>query len=292
MNETELLFTEVLNCDRASLYLNRQKILDKNISSKVSQVLKRRICGEPIQYILGKCEFMGLEFIVNKDVFIPRPETEMLVETALKYVSQCPSHQRPSYSALVHKCRSAQVNGVKILDIGTGSGCIAVSLAKFLPEAEIFATDISGPALKVARKNAGLNNVDERIKFFQSDLFAGFRRRRISLRLMRVGGFAGYDIIVSNPPYIPKAEIGKLAAEIQYEPVSALSGGGDGLDFYRRIIRESPGFLKKGGFLILEMGFGQCENIKEIFKLCKKLEVKEVIKDYNNIDRILVTRVV
>jgi len=276
MNETELLFTEVLNCDRASLYLNRQKILDKNISSKVSQVLKRRIYGEPIQYILGKCEFMGLEFIVNKDVFIPRPETEILVETVLNKVTKSPSHQ---------------VTGLKILDVGTGSGNIAVSLAKLLPEAEIFATDISEPALKVARENAGLNNVDERIKFFQSDLFAGFRRRRISLRLMWAYGSAGYDIIVSNPPYIPKAEIRKLAAEIQYEPVSALSGGRDGLDFYRRIIRASLGFLRKGGFLILEMGFGQCENIKEIFKLYKKFEVKEVVKDYNSIDRVVVAQI-
>jgi len=261
MNETELLFTEVLNCERTSLYLNRQKRLDKKISSKISQVLKRRIGGEPIEYILGKCEFMGLEFKLNQDVLIPRPETEILVEVVIKQLSAV----------------NCQLSACKILEIGTGSGCVAVSLAKLLPEAEIFATDISELALKVARENARLNNVESRIQFIHCDLFSSELQTLDSC-----------DYIVSNPPYILTAEIGKLAAEVQFEPISALDGGRDGLDFYRRIIRESPGFLRKGGFLILEMGFGQCENIKEIFKLCKKFEVKEIIKDYNNIDRVIV----
>jgi release factor glutamine methyltransferase len=275
MNETELLFTELLNCDRASLYLNRQKSIGRHISQKISAVLKRRIRGQPLQYILGKCEFMGLEFKLNQDVLIPRPETEILVETALKYVSQLPSDQRPSCSASVHKCRSA---GVNILDIGTGSGCIAVSLANFLPSVKIIATDISYSALIVARENAKLNNVADRIKFVHSDLFAG----------LRVSGFASYDLIVSNPPYIPAQEIKKLSPEIQYEPVSALDGGGDGLDFYRHLIKESPGLLRKGGFLILEMGYNQNESIKEIFNSSEKFEVKEVVKDYNSIDRVVV----
>jgi release factor glutamine methyltransferase len=276
MNETELLFTEVLNCDRASLYLNRQKTLDKNISSKISQVLKRRICGEPIAYILGKCEFMEGEFIVNKDVFIPRPETEILVEVVIRQLSALPAAAGFAFG------RSPQLSACKILEIGTGSGCIAISLAKFLPRVKIVATDISEAALKVARENARLNNLDGRIKFIQNNLFEGS-----CLNGLRGLG-AGYNIIVSNPPYIPKAEIRKLAVEIQYEPVSSLDGGQDGLDFYRHIIQESPGFLKKGGLLILEMGFDQCESIKEIFKFCEKFQVKEVIKDYNSIDRVIV----
>lgn len=254
MNETELLFTDILNCDRASLYLNKEKTLDRHIAAKVSRILKRRIYGEPIDYILGKCEFMGLEFRVNQDVLIPRPETEILVEVAIKQLSAC-----------------------RILEIGTGSGCIAVSLAKFLPKAKIVATDISEPALKVASGNAKLNNVESRISFIHCGLF--YSKLLIP---------DSYNYIVSNPPYIPSAEIEELAPEIQYEPRIALDGGEDGLDFYRRIIQESPEFLMKEGFLILEMGFGQCENIKEIFKVCEKFEVKEIIKDYNDIERVIV----
>lgn len=279
MNESERVFTEVLGCDRTNLYLNKKSRLDKVYAKFISETLKRRICGEPLAYILGKCEFMGLEFKLNQDVLIPRPDTEILVETVLKYVPQCPSAQRSSYSASVHKCRSAQVKGVDILEIGTGSGCIAVSLAKFLPEGKIVATDISETALAIARENAELNNVADRVKFIQSDLFSACGLQP-----------AACELIVSNPPYIPKAEIKKLQPEIKYEPSIALDGGKDGLDFYRRIIEESPRFLKKAGFLILEMGFDQCESIKRMFKLSGKFEVKEVIKDYNNIQRVIVAR--
>ena len=256
MNETELLFTEVLNCGRASLYLEGKRKLDKPVLFVISQALRRRINGEPIQYILGKTEFMGLEFKVNQDVLIPRPETEILVETALNFTSS------------------------KILDIGTGSGCIAVSLAKFLPQAKIFATDISRKALDIAWENARLNDVEKRIDFICADLFNGCESLTGSC-----------DLIVSNPPYVRREAIKRLAAEIQYEPLSALLGGRDGLDFYRRIICQAPGFLKKSGLLILEMGFDQRKSIEKIFNLSGKFKVKEVIKDYNNIERVIVAQI-
>lgn len=144
MNETELLFSEVLDCDRASLYLDKGLIFDKYKSRFISTVLKRRLRGEPLQYILGKAGFMGLEFKVNKDVLIPRQETEILVEAAIKYAP-----------------------GKSVLELGTGSGCIAVSLAKFLPTVKIYAADISLSALEVARENAALNDVAGRIEFIQ-----------------------------------------------------------------------------------------------------------------------------
>lgn len=258
MNEAELLFTELLNCDRASLYLNRGSILNKEKLFSVSSALKRRIKGEPIQYIIGKTEFMGLEFKVIPDVLIPRPETEILVEAAIKITRLIGEEAR-------------------ILDLGTGSGCIAVSLAKLLPKAKVTATDISPEALKVALENARSNNVD--IDFFQGDLFGTCNLTPIT-----------YDLIISNPPYIRSSEIKKLQPEVQYEPPIALDGGKEGLDFYKRIINDAPRYLKKKGFLILEIGFDQKDDLKKNLQNSGYFEIIEAIKDYNNIDRAVVAK--
>ncbi len=261
MTEAELLFTDILNCDRVSLYQNKKLYLGKAKSSLVSGVLKRRIHGEPLQYILGKTEFMGLEFKVTADVFIPRPETEILVETAVKLVSSV-------------KC---QVSSVNILDLGTGAGCIAISLAKFIPKAKITAIDISENAIKIAKQNALLNNV--KVNFLTSDLFSNYELRTTN-----------YEMIIFNPPYIPTAEIETLQPEIQYEPRMALDGGKDGLNFYRRIINKAPRYLKKGGFLIMEMGFNQKDAIKNIFQKSGYFQIIESIKDYNNMDRSIIAK--
>ncbi len=261
MNEAELLFTDILNCNRLSLYLNRDLHLDKDKSSFISSTLKRRISCEPIQYILGKTEFMGLEFKVSPAVFIPRPETEILVETAISIV-------QGSWS---------MVHGLKILDIGAGSGCIAISLAKLLPHANITAIDISEKAIRIAQQNTTLNNV--KINFFLSDLFSNYELQTMN-----------YELIVANPPYIPTAEIETLQPEIKYEPRIALDGGKDGLDFYRRIISDSLHYLKEGGFLIMEMGFNQKDHIKNIFQKSANYKIIEVIKDHNNIDRVIVAK--
>lgn len=258
MNEAELLFTEVLNCDRLSLYLNRDSVLDKNKLLNVSSALKRRIKGEPVQYIIGKAEFMGLEFKVNSKCLIPRPETEILVEAAI---------------------RLAQGKGkeMRILDLGTGSGCIAVSLAKFLPGAKITAADISPEALKIARYNAAAHNVE--INFFKSDLFSSHELRAMS-----------YGLIISNPPYVSSLELSRLQPEVKHEPPIALDGGKDGLDFYRRIIKDAPSRLKEGGFLLFEIGFGQKDKIEKILQNSGYFEIIESIKDYNNIDRVVVAK--
>jgi release factor glutamine methyltransferase len=259
MNEAELLFTELFNCDRLSLYLNRRSIITKDKLALISRLLQRRIRGQPIQYILGKTEFMGLKFKVAPCVFIPRPETEILIEKTIETVK-------------LLNCQT-----VKLLDIGTGSGCIAISLSKFLPNAIIDATDISAEALKIAKENADLNRVN--INFIQSNLFDTYNLQPNT-----------YDLIISNPPYIISTEIDNLQPEIQYEPRVALDGGKDGLEFYRKIISLSPYYLKNNGLLIMEMGFKQTEAIRNIFKISGKFEILEVAKDYNNIDRVVVAR--
>lgn len=257
MTEPELLFTEILNLDRLTLYINKELPLDSVNSSFVSNVLRRRIKGEPLQYILGKTEFMGLEFKVNKDVFIPRAETEILVETALKTV----------HSFIVHS----------ILDLGTGSGCIAISLKKVLPDIDITAIDISEKAIEIAKQNALLNNV--KINFLLSDLFKTCELRTTN-----------YGLIISNPPYVATCKIEDLEPEIRYEPAIALDGGEDGLDFYRKIINDSVSHLEAGGFLIVEIGFNQRTKIEKIFQKSKNLQIIEVVKDYGNIDRVIVAR--
>lgn len=259
MTESELLFSEILNCDMLSLRLQGKRRLNHFESSSIASVLKRRLKGEPLQYILGDAEFMGLRFKVDSRVLIPRPETEILVEKAIELVAS----------------RKLQVASVNILEIGTGSGCIAVSLAKFLPGAKITATDISEEALELARNNAVINGV--KIDFFRADLFSVDDQRPVA-----------YDLIISNPPYIAQAQIAKLQPEIQYEPRVALNGGRDGLDFYRRLSMESPRYLKPKGLLVIEIGFGQADEVREIFRESAKLVEKEAARDYNNIERILV----
>ena len=315
MNEAELVLTHVLNCDRLSLYLDQGMDLSKDKAALISAVLKRRAQGEPVQYILGATEFMGLEFKVDKRVLIPRPETEILVETAIKVV------------------KTAGIQSPKILDLGTGSGCIAVSLAKNIPHGKISAIDVSPEALEVARQNADLHQVQ--ITFMQSDLFTflgpnnfdgstsltikpeqtpGFGSTSLTIKPEQTPGLGstsltilsedaeaaeskdspgcveGFDLIISNPPYVSTPELSVLAKEISFEPALALEGGQDGLDFYRRISNQAAGYLGKGGFLILEMGFGQRKSIENILINSKNFEILEIIKDYNNIERVIVAR--
>lgn len=255
MTEAEILFSEVLGCDRASLYLKKDKYLAPQKADFIASVLSRRVNGEPFQYILGKADFMGLELKVNSDVLIPRPETELLVEKALEYIKQ----DKPK----------------RILDLGTGSGCIAVALAKFSADLKIDASDISPKALAVAKENAKRHNAE--INFIHSDLFSAIN-------------YKTYDIIISNPPYIAEGEIDHLQPELGFEPRMALSAGPDGLDFYRGIILESPDHLRYNGLLIMEIGFNQKKDLEKMFLSSGAFKIEEVAKDYNNIDRIIVAR--
>jgi release factor glutamine methyltransferase len=274
MTEAELVFTHILKCDRTALYLKRGRTLDRSESGRISAVLQRRMSGEPLAYILGRQEFMGFDFEIDPAVLIPRMETEILVETAVRYGARVVEHQ--STGAPEH-----QGIGLRILDIGTGSGNIAVSLARMLPEVRIDALDISEEALAVARKNARLNNVEDKISFIHSDFFNFSHELRAT----------SYELIVSNPPYIPSAEITRLQPEVQHEPRIALDGGIDGLDFYRRIIADAPAYLKDGGVLLMEMGFGQRPAVEEMVRESDVFEIEEIVKDYSGIERVVVARI-
>jgi len=259
MNELELLFTEILGCQRHQLYLNEKIKFSPLQREFFISALRRRALGEPIQYILGKTEFMGLEFKLNQDVFIPRPETEILVEYSLELISRL------------------EKNFLRVLDLCTGSGCIAISLAKYTSDRNIifYATDLSKKALEVAKVNADIHQV--KINFLNADLFNGMKQN-------------SFDIIISNPPYVPSDQINKLPKEISYEPAIALDGGRDGLEFFRRIIKSASIYLKEDGFLVMEIGFRQFDSIKNLFKNIKNLRIIDCVKDYSNIERVVVAK--
>ena len=279
MTEKEILLTSILDCSRTALYADRLN-LDAQAAKGLSRALSLRSRGFPLQYILGEMEFFGLKFKVDKRVFIPRPETELLVETAIRKIANRLPAGRQDKSQIA-----------TILDIGTGSGCIAVSLAKFLPSCEITAIDISYDALAVAKENAILNSVSEKINFIQSDLFTPLEtREQPGNRKISLTGFTEYGLIISNPPYIRSGDIKNLQREVKYEPRLALDGGYDGLDFYHKIVNEAPNFLKKGGWLLLEMGFKQCGKIRSILQKSKNFEIMDVLRDYSGIERVMVAR--
>lgn len=263
MTEKEILLTSLLHCSRSALYSQDWALNDEQ-EKRLFEALSLRSQGMPLQYILGEVEFFGLVLKVDKRVLIPRPETEILVEIVLKRIEN----------------RGLKIE--TILDVGTGSGCIAVSLAKSLPEVQIDALDVSLEALVLAKENAVKNCVDERINFIQSDLFFAFNKNNANNRL------GSYDIIISNPPYVRSCDIAQLPPDVRFEPRAALDGGSDGLDFYRRLIAESARFLRKDGLLFLEIGFEQRKSIEKIIARHNALHLREVIKDYSAIERVMV----
>ncbi|MDO8748750.1 MAG: peptide chain release factor N(5)-glutamine methyltransferase [Candidatus Omnitrophota bacterium] len=271
MTEKEILLSSIFNCSRSALY-SQEWSLTAAQAKKLSEALFLRSQGVPLQYILGEVEFFGLVFQVDSRVLIPRPETEILVETVLKKIK----------NQKIPVCR--QTEKIKILDVGTGSGCIAISLAKFLTFARVTAIDMSGDALSAAKENASKNSVRDRINFLPSDLFSVFKKNNVNNRL------GNYDIIISNPPYVRSGDINGLQKELAYEPRMALDGGEDGLDFYRRVIAEAGNFLNKEGLLFLEIGFNQREDIEKIVFAGNDFAVDEIIKDYSGIERVMILR--
>jgi release factor glutamine methyltransferase len=227
--ESEWLLSDALGLDRVGLYLNFDRPLNSAELARYRGMVSRRAKREPLQHILGSQEFMGLEFEVSPAALIPRHDTVTLVEEAIK------------------RCRG----GEKILDIGLGSGCIAVALAKKLPQVNVFGVEKSSSALELASRNAAKHGVT--LEIAKGSLFEPFE------------GLL-FDIVVSNPPYIPTGEIPSLQPEVRdYEPVEALDGGPDGLDFYRMIIPSASEHMSPGGWLMFEVGAGQSDSVKGIF---------------------------
>lgn len=268
--DAELLFAFISSKDRAWQFLNYGKTVDEDLCERFFRLVDERCTGVPLQYITGSQEFMGLNFIVNENVLIPRQDTELLVETALDIIKET---RKPS--------------NFKILEIGCGSGAISVSLAHSLKNRErkagIVATDISDKALAVAKTNAIGNQLEKQIEFISSDLFASFPLNR------KGKGKRLFNMIISNPPYIPTGEMDKLMREVRdHEPSMALDGGPDGLDFYREIVGRAPAHLADKGTLLLEIGHDQGQALLEMGEMAEVFEPGEIVKDYSGLDRVVV----
>jgi len=248
--EAEWLLCHALGLDRVGLYLNFDKPLNEKELAAYRTLVARRGRREPLQHILGTQEFMGLEFEVSPDVLVPRHDTETLVNEAVA--------RRPVARSIV--------------DIGTGSGCIAVMLARLLPNATVTATDVSAAALTVAQHNAVRHGAA--IEFLHGSLFEPLAGRR-------------FDLVVSNPPYIPSGDIAGLEPEVRdYDPAGALDGGPDGLDFYRTLVAQAPAHLEPGGWLLFEVGIGQAAGVIELLR-AQGFEKLTVAKDPSGIERVV-----
>ena len=256
--KSRLLMQFILNKPRQYLLVHDNEELTQEQEKKYLENIEKITKGIPLQHITHSQEFMKMNFYVNEDVLIPRADTEILVEEVINIAKK--------------------INAKKILDLCTGSGAIAVSLAKYIEDSQITAIDISGEALRVAKLNARNNEVEDKITFIKSDLFKNVVKEK-------------YDIIVSNPPYIKRDVIKKLNKEVQKEPNIALDGGYDGLDFYRKIISEGYEYLKYKGYMCLEIGYDQKKEVIEIIEKQEKYSNTYSKKDLSGNDRIVVTKV-
>jgi release factor glutamine methyltransferase len=258
----ELLLARSLDLSRERLYKNLHGLLQETEREVLDKMIQRRISGEPLQYILEEQAFWSIDLKVDPRVLIPRPETELLIEQSLPILSEISLKRNPS-----------------VLEIGTGSGAIAIALAKELKNVFLIATDISGDALILAKENAKSAGVQDRIEFVNGDLFGPFYPSR---------GRAPFDLILSNPPYIIRRRIHTLAKEVKdHEPRVALDGGEDGLAFYRRIIPEAPFYLREGGWLFLEVALGQSGNVSEMIAEEGSFWEPRCIPDLSGIGRVV-----
>lgn len=257
----EVLLAHVLSGDRLFLYLNYDRPLQANELARFKECIKRRLQGEPVQYITGWQEFWSLPFRVNPAVLVPRPETELLVETTLAHLRRA----------------GPQEGALRILELGTGSGAVAIALARELPRANLVAADLSPAALRLARENAQRHEVAGRILFVCTDLFAGFSPRK-----------AEFHAVVANPPYVSQAEFEGLPREIRdYEPRQALHGGSDGLAVTRPLIRQSAAYLAPKGAAILEIDASRAEAVAEMVRESGSYRNWRLLKDYSGMDRVL-----
>jgi release factor glutamine methyltransferase len=253
---SELLLAHTLKCNRMELYLKFDQPLKEDEVNEYRELIKRRGNREPLQYIIGNVEFFGLQFFVNKNVLIPRSETELLVET------------------IINKFKNE--NSISILDVGTGSGNIAISLSKNLPEAKILGIDKSKKAIEIAEKNSVHINSNGKVKFEAID-FADFSNTNT----------CKFDLIVSNPPYISLKDYESLEAELKnYEPKEALTDFEDGYNFYKLICKNASNLLVPKGKIFFEIGFGQSKTIKLIMDANGFTNIS-IVKDYQNIDRVI-----
>jgi len=258
-NDAEALLGFEVGFDKQKMFMNRTYEVDGARSEDYFGLVNRRAAGEPLQYITGEQYFMGHRFGVNPSVLIPRPESEALAEKAIAFLN-------------------ARAEAMAVLDLCTGSGALAVSVAKACPRARITATDISGQALAVAMRNARDLGASGRIDFVESDLFAS----------INIGAFGKeFDLIMTNPPYIRTGDLAGLQREIAcHEPLAALDGGADGLDFYRRIAGGARAYMRDEGRILMEIGHDQARDVAAVFE-AEGFKITEVAQDLAGLDRIV-----
>jgi len=267
----ELLISYVLGKTHLKLYLERECLLSPSELSLFKKLVIERSRHIPLAYLTEEHDFMGLKFKVTPDVYIPRPETEILVEESLKAIRR-----------MIFPARSEKMlDDFIIIDLGAGCGNIAIKLAEELEKSKIYAVDISSKALKVAQGNAKFYNLDKKISFLLGNLF---------LPLTHLNLEGKVNLIISNPPYVSSKEMDNLSPEVKREPKVALEGGWDGLSVHRRIICQSARFLRKAGFLALEIGYKQAERVRELILAQRELCTPQVILDYEGIERVILTR--
>lgn len=258
--DARYLLEWILECDHSYVLLHPEQELSAGQKHRYNEAIEKRAQHFPLQYIIGEQEFMGYNFQVDENVLIPRQDTEILVEEALKRIDERPSDDGQRTT---------------VLDLCCGSGCIGISVKKLRPETDVTLTDLSEAALRIAEKNADALQVD--VKLCQGDLFAGVQGKK-------------YRILLSNPPYIPSRVIDTLMPEVrEYEPRLALDGADDGLIFYRRIAKEAMQFLEDEGYVLFEIGFDQAEDVRKIL-VDAGFEQIQVRQDYTGLDRVVIGR--
>ena len=262
--KARLLLQYIIKKPRQYLVIYDNEEIEKKEQWEYFVNIEKLTNGVPLQHITHTQEFMKMDFYVDENVLVPRPDTEILVEEVIKIANK--------------------IQNPKILDLCTGSGAIAISLAKSIPNAEVFAIDISNKALEIARKNA--KNLEANVKFIKSNLFSKLKKNKLEENKVEK-----FDIIVSNPPYIKKTDINYLSKEVQKEPEIALDGGIDGLDFYRKITKQAIDFLKLGSYLCFEIGYDQKEEVENIIKKYEHYSNTYCKKDLCGNDRVIVTQV-
>ncbi len=263
--EAEVLLAGALGFCREEIYRRPERILSEDEKSVSRDFVSRRARREPVAHILGHREFWSLDFKITPDVLIPRPETETLIEVLLKLEAEA-------------EAEGLAGQAIRLLDIGTGSGIIAVVAAREITDCRVTSTDLSPAALDVARENADTHGVSDKIDFLKGDLFSGIPETL-------------YDFIVSNPPYIETERLSDLMPDVRdFEPRTALDGGVDGLDFYRRIISKASDYLKDGGRLVFEIGETQADAVIRLLNAEDKFETVTVAQDYSGYDRVVSAR--
>ncbi len=263
-SQAEMLLSYILGLKRSEIYLNRQRLLKDIEQKEIDGAIKKMLKNIPLQYITKRQEFMGIDFLIDWGVLIPRPETEILVEESIKRLKL-----------------KRDISPLKVLDLGTGSGVIAISLVKFIPSIQVYAVDISPQSIHLASLNAERSKCQEKIIFLQGNWFDPLKEKVSS---------ESFDAIISNPPYISQKDFATLPAKIKnYEPSIALNGGNKGLKSISKIISQAPYYLKGGGFLALEIGIKQAIEVKKLISQKEEFRKEvEIIKDYSRLERVVI----